>query len=105
MSERTTNMRGNPLPLVGPELKPGDRAPDFKLHQRGPDGLKDVSLDDYAGKTLILSVVTSLDTPVCETQTKRFNEAAGELPPGVEVLTVSMDLPFAQARFCGANDI
>src|ERR1043166_3560202 len=71
MSDRTTNMRGNPLSLVGPELKLGDPAPDFKLHQRGPDGLKDVTLDDFAGKTLVLSVVPSLDTPVCELQTKR----------------------------------
>ncbi len=105
MAERTTNMRGNPLPLAGPELHVGDRAPDFKLHQRSPDGLKDVTLDDFAGKTLLLSVVPSLDTPVCEMQTKRFNDAASELPPGVDVLTVSMDLPFAQARFCGLNNV
>src|SRR5437016_158566 len=101
MAERTVTMRGNPLPVAGPELHPGDRAPDFKLHQRSPDGLKDVTLADFAGKTLILSVVPSLDTPVCEIQTKRFNEEASSLPYGTEVLTVSMDLPFAQARFCG----
>ena len=100
MAERTTKMRGNPLPVAGPELHEGDPAPDFKLHQRGPDGLKDVTLEDFAGKTLVLSVVPSLDTPVCEQQTKRFDEELTTLPPGVEILTVSMDLPFAQARFC-----
>src|SRR5215472_11722233 len=99
MSERTTKMRGNPLPLAGPELHAGDKAPEFKLHQRGPEGLADVTLADFAGKTLILSVVPSLDTPVCEIQTKRFNEEITALPADVEVLAVSMDLPFAQARF------
>src|ERR1043166_3116326 len=100
MADRTTKMSGNPLPVAGPELSVGDKAPDFKLHQRGPDGLKDVTLEDYAGKTLILSVVPSLDTPVCEQQTKRFDEELSSLPSGVDILTVSMDLPFAQARFC-----
>ncbi len=100
MAERTTLMRGNPLPLVGPELNVGDEAPNFKLHQRSPEGLKDVTLDDFAGRTLILSVVPSLDTPVCEAMTKKFDDAVYSLPSGVEILTVSMDLPFAQARFC-----
>lgn len=98
-------MRGNALPVEGPELHVGDTAPDFRLHQRTPDGLKDVTLDDFAGKTLLLSVVPSLDTPVCEIQTKKFNEEASALPAGVEVLTVSMDLPFAQARFCGEKGV
>lgn len=105
MAQRTVKMRGNPLPVAGPELRVGDKAPDFKLHQRGPDGLRDVTLGDFAGKTLILSVVPSLDTPVCEMQTKKFNEAAATLPPSVAVLTVSMDLPFAQARFCGEKGV
>ncbi|MCI0546208.1 MAG: thiol peroxidase [Candidatus Rokubacteria bacterium] len=105
MSTRTVKMRGTPLPVAGPELRAGDRAPDFKLHQRGPEGLRDVSLRDFAGKTLVLSVVPSLDTPVCEAQTKRFNEEAARLPASVAVLTVSMDLPFAQARFCGEKGI
>jgi thiol peroxidase len=100
LSDRTVTMRGAPLPLAGAEPKAGDAAPDFKLHQRSPDGLKDVTLKDYEGKTLILSVVPSLDTPVCEQQTMKFNEEILSLPAGVEVLTVSMDLPFAQARFC-----
>src|SRR3954452_24489924 len=90
MADRTTNMRGNPLPLAGPELQVGDPAPDFKLHQRAPEGLKDVSLADYEGKTLILSVVPSLDTPVCETQTKKFNDEIVGMPSSVDVLTVTM---------------
>ncbi len=100
MAERTLLFKGNPVPVAGPELKAGDKAPEFRLHQRTPDGLRDVTLADYAGKTLILSVVPSLDTPVCEMQTLRFNEAVESLPGNVKVLTVSMDLPFAQARFC-----
>jgi thiol peroxidase len=105
MAGRTVKMRGNPLPVAGPELRVGDRAPDFKLHQRGPEGLRDVSLRDFSGKTLVLSVVPSLDTPVCEAQTKRFDEEAARLPANVAVLTVSMDLPFAQARFCGEKGV
>jgi thiol peroxidase len=98
-------MRGTPLTLSGPELKPGDKAPDFKLHQRGPEGLRDVTLADYAGKTVILSVAPSLDTPVCELQTKKFNEEAATLPYNVDVLGISMDLPFAQARFCSDKGV
>jgi thioredoxin-dependent peroxiredoxin len=105
MAGRTVKMRGTPLPVAGPELHAGERAPEFKLHQRGPDGLRDVTLHDFSGKTLLLSVVPSLDTPVCEAQTKRFNEEAARLPANVAILTVSMDLPFAQARFCGANGV
>lgn len=93
-----TTLRGNPLTLIGPELKPGDAAPDFNL----VDGsLKPVTLADTAGQVRIISVVPSLDTPVCDAQTKRFNEAAASLP-GIDILTVSMDLPFAQKRWCGA---
>src|SRR5690349_20268624 len=105
MSDRTTALRGNPVPLDGPELKPGDKAPDFKLQTRTSEGLKDLSLADFAGKTLLLSVVPSLDTPVCALQTKTFNEKASKLPENVAILTVSTDLPFAQARFCGAEGI
>ncbi|MFY9725895.1 MAG: thiol peroxidase [Bryobacteraceae bacterium] len=93
-----TTMRGNPLTLVGPELKPGDAAPDFSV----VDGsLKPVTLADTGAHVRIVSVVPSLDTPVCDAQTKRFNEAAASLP-GIDILTVSMDLPFAQKRWCGA---
>src|SRR5713101_6472805 len=93
-----TTMRGNPLTLIGPELKPGDKAPDFKLVD---NSLKDVRLADTGGQVRIISVVPSLDTPVCDAQTKRFNEEAAKLT-GVDIITVSMDLPFAQKRWCGA---
>src|SRR5215472_698658 len=93
-----TTMRGNPLTLIGPELKAGDAAPDFKLVD---NSLKSVSLNDTGQNVRIISVVPSLDTPVCDAQTKRFNEEAAKLP-GVDILTVSMDLPFAQKRWCGA---
>ncbi len=105
MSERTVTLKGDPLPVYGKPLNKGDKAPNFKLHQRSAKGMKDVSLDDYRGKVLILSVVPSLDTPVCATQTKRFNQEAANLPEDICVLTVSTDLPFAQARFCGDNGI
>lgn len=91
--------QGNPLTLVGPELKKGDKAPDFKLTDTG---LKPVALVDSKGKTRLVSVVPSIDTPVCDLQTKRFNQEASKLPANVAVLTVSMDLPFAQSRWCGA---
>jgi len=91
--------KGNPLTLVGPELKAGGKAPDFQL--LGND-LSAVTLETFKGRTKLISVVPSLDTPVCDAQTKRFNEEASKLPSNVVVLTVSMDLPFAQARWCGA---
>jgi thiol peroxidase len=93
-----TTMRGNPLTLVGPELKAGDNAPDFSTVD---SGLKPVHLADTGSKTRIFSVVPSLDTPVCDMQTKRFNEEAAKLD-GVDIYTVSMDLPFAQKRFCNS---
>src|SRR5580765_2245370 len=93
-----TTLKGNPLTLIGPELKTGDRAPDFSL--TGGD-LKPVTLKDTGAQVRIISVVPSLDTPVCDAQTKRFNEEAAKLP-GVDIITVSMDLPFAQKRWCGA---
>jgi thiol peroxidase len=91
-------MRGNPLTLVGPELKAGEAAPDFSVVD---SSLKPVHLADTEGKTRIFSVVPSLDTPVCDAQTKRFNEEAGKLE-NVDIYTVSMDLPFAQRRFCNS---
>jgi thioredoxin-dependent peroxiredoxin len=105
MANRTTNLKGNPVPLEGPELKVGDKAPDFTLQMRTEGGMKDITLADYAGKTLLLSVLPSLDTPVCAIQTKKFNERAAQLPDSVAILTVSTDLPFAQGRFCGAEGI
>ena len=93
-----TTLKGNPLTLIGPELKAGDKAPDFNLVD---NSLKNVTLADTGNNVRILSVVPSLDTPVCDAQTKRFNEEAAKLP-GVDILSVSMDLPFAQKRWCGA---
>jgi thiol peroxidase len=93
-----TTMKGNPKTLVGPELKVGDAAPDFSLTD---GGLKTVTLNDTGNHVRIISVVPSLDTPVCDAQTKHFNEEAANLP-GVDIITVSMDLPFAQKRWCGA---
>lgn len=92
--------QGNPLTLVGNELKVGDKAPEFTL--AGND-LSPVTLGDSDGSVRIVSVVPSLDTPVCDIQTRRFNKEADALD-GVKVLTVSMDLPFAQARWCGAAE-
>ena len=93
-----TTLKGNPLTLIGPELKPGDPAPDFSATDVA---LKPVNLKDTGSNVRIISVVPSLDTPVCDAQTKKFNEAAASLP-GVDIITVSMDLPFAQKRWCGA---
>jgi thiol peroxidase len=98
---RSTTLMGNPLDLAGPELKKGDAAPDFEAVD---GGLKPVTLADTAGKVRIFSVVPSLDTPVCDAQTKRFNDEAANLP-GVGIYTISMDLPFAQKRWCGAFGI
>jgi len=86
------------MTLAGPQLKPGDKAPDFTLVD---NSLKPVTLKDTGNSVRIISVVPSLDTPVCDAQTKRFNEEAAKLP-GVDIITVSMDLPFAQKRWCGA---
>ena len=103
MAERTglVTLRGNPVTLVGNAVKVGDNAPDATLKGAG---LKDVKLSEYKGKVVILSVVPSLDTPVCDLQSRRFNKEAGTLGDKAAVLTVSMDLPMAQARWCGAAD-
>jgi thiol peroxidase len=102
--ERTgiATLKGNPITLLGPQLKAGDKAPDFKLNK---DLVTEVSLSDYAGKTKLISVVPSLDTGVCDAQTRRFNEEASKLCDQVTILTVSVDLPFAQARWCGATGV
>ena len=91
-------LKGNALTLIGPELKQGDRAPEFEVVDTN---LAPVNLQQTGKSVRIISVVPSLDTPVCDAQTKRFNDELAKLP-GVEVLTVSMDLPFAQKRWCGA---
>jgi thiol peroxidase len=104
MQERKgiVTLKGNPMTLLGPALRPGDRAPAFTVVD---GGLAPVTLADFAGKRKLISVVPSLDTPICELQTKRFHEEAAKLPEEVAVLTVSMDLPFAQSRFCSTHGI
>ena len=94
--------KGNPLTLVGSEVKVGQKAPDFIAI--GND-LSPVKFSSYLGKVCIISSVVSLDTPVCEIQTKKFNEEADRLGPNVVILTISMDLPFAQKRWCGAAGV
>lgn len=94
--------KGNAITLIGPELQIGDKAPAFTISK---NLLEQSSLSDYAGKIKLISVVPSLDTGVCDAQTRRFNEAASELGDDVVVLTISADLPFAQARWCGAAGV
>ena len=101
MSERSNaiTFKGNPMTLQGSEVTVGSSAPDFTATASDMSARK---LSDYRGKTVLLSCVPSLDTPVCDIQTRRFNEEAGRLGDKVVVLTLSMDLPFAQKRWCGA---
>lgn len=101
MSDRSTTLKGNPLSLEGPELAVGDAAPNATLKK---DLVSDISLDTFNGKVRILSVVPSVDTPVCAQQTKRFNEEAANLPD-IEFITISCDLPVALGRFCGAESL
>ena len=104
MSERTgiVTLKGNPVTLVGPELKVGGAAPDFTALA---NDMSPVSLASYRGKVVAISVVPSLDTPVCDIQTRRFNKEAAALGDDVVILTLSVDLPFAQARWCGAAGV
>ena len=97
--------KGNPLTLAGEAVQSGQPAPPFTLHAFENGGMQAVTLDDVKGKPTIVSVVPSLDTPVCQVQTKKFNEELGELGDRVNALTVSLDLPFAMNRFCGAESI
>lgn len=98
--ERTglVTFKGNPLTLMGASLKVGVTAPPFKLLD---NALQPVSLADSSGKVRLLTVVPSLDTPVCDTMTRNFNQQASKFPDDVVVYTISVDLPFAQARWCG----
>lgn len=96
---KAITMRGNPLTLIGKKINVGDAAPDFAAFNTG---LKPVKLSDFKGKVVVISSVPSLDTPVCDLQTRRFNAEATRLGDDVVVLTLSMDLPFAQKRWCGA---
>ncbi|QDV46489.1 putative thiol peroxidase [Stieleria neptunia] len=96
--------KGNPMTLAGEALAVGAPAPDFQLHY-AEGGIQTLTLADLKGKPSIISVVPSLDTPTCATQTKKFNEELAALGDKINAVTVSRDLPFAQARFCGAEDI
>jgi thiol peroxidase len=97
--------KGNPMTLAGEPVKVGQPAPDFTLHAFEAGAMKTVKPSDLKGKPTIISVVPSLDTPVCQTQTKKFNEQLGAYGDKINALTVSLDLPFAQNRFCGAEGI
>ena len=101
-AERTVTMRGQPMELVGTQQKVGDKAPDFVVVD---NDLKELHFRDIPGKVFVISSVPSLDTRVCDIETRRFNEEAANLGPDVKVLTISMDLPFAQKRWCGAANI
>ena len=96
--------KGNPMTLAGKALAVGAAAPPFTLHY-ADNGLKKLTLEDLQGKPTILSIVPSLDTPTCATQTRRFNQELGAMGDNINAVTVSRDLPFAQARFCGAEGI
>ena len=104
MTERKglVTFKGNPLTLVGNVIKVGDMAPDFTALA---NDLSPISLSSFKGKPLIISSVPSLDTPVCDMSTRRFNQEATALGSDVTILTISMDLPFAQARWCGAAGV
>lgn len=104
MQERTgvITMKGNPLTLIGDEVRVGERAPDFTVLA---GNLSEAHLADYYGKVLVLASVPSLDTSVCDMETRRFNQEASQLGEDVQILVISMDLPFAQQRWCGAAGI
>ncbi|MDP8254924.1 MAG: thiol peroxidase [Candidatus Alcyoniella australis] len=101
-NSNAVTLNGTPMTLIGKLIQVGAQAPDFKLLD---NDMQQVGLDAITGKTLIISVVPSLDTPVCDMQTRTFNKAAVELGADVEILTISMDLPFAQKRWCGAAGV
>ncbi|HTM53592.1 MAG TPA: thiol peroxidase [Pirellulales bacterium] len=97
--------KGNPMTLAGNAVSVGQQAPSFKLHSFDKGGLSAVTPADLKGKPTFISVVPSLDTPVCQTQTKKFNQELADLGDRVNAITVSLDLPFAMNRFCGAEQI
>ncbi len=104
MQERAgiITMKGNPLTLIGNEVKVGDKAPDFIALD---NNLTPVRLSSFKGKICVLASVPSLDTPVCDMETRKFNEEASRLGADVVFLTISMDLPFAQRRWCGTSGV
>jgi thiol peroxidase len=97
--------KGNPMTLAGEEVKVGQQAPDFKLHAYESGSMNTITPADLKGKPTFINVVPSLDTPVCQLQTKKFNEQLAALGGKIHALTVSLDLPFAMNRFCGAEKI
>lgn len=100
--KRTVTMKGNPLTLVGNEVRVGDMMPDCEVIA---NDMSSVKLSSFKGKVCVICSVPSLDTSVCDIETRRFNEEAGKLGSNVVVLTISMDLPFAQKRWCGAAGV
>ncbi len=94
--------KGNPVVLLGKQTKIGEKAEDFLVVG---NKLNPVKLSDFDGKVKILSIFPSLDTPVCATQNRKFNQAAAELSEDIVIIGISVDLPFAQSRFCGAEGI
>lgn len=104
MAERSDliKMKGNPLTLVGDEVKVGDTAPDFTVFN---ENLEPVKLSSFSGKTVVIISVPSIDTPVCDMEARRFNREAGNLADNIVILTISMDLPFAQKRWCASAGI
>ncbi len=100
--ENVVKMKGNPLTLIGPELKQGELAPDFIcVETLGSE----ITLGDFGDGIKVFNVVVSVDTPVCDVQIRRFNEEAAGLSDSVHIVTMSMDLPFAQSRYCAAAGI
>jgi thioredoxin-dependent peroxiredoxin len=104
MTERTSAVatKGNSLTLHGPDLKVGEKAPNFEALN---NDLAPVRLSDFKGNICLIASVPSLDTPVCDIETRKFNTEAAKLSPDVQILTISMDLPFAQKRWCGAAGV
>ena len=105
MSQERTGVitfKTNPMTLLGPDIKVGDAAPEFRVVD---NGLQPVTLASSAGKVRLITAVPSIDTPTCDTMTRKFNEEAAKLPEAVVIYTISLDLPFAQKRWCGAAGI
>ncbi len=100
--KKVVTMKGNPLSLSGKTVKVGGKAPDFKVIA---NDLSEISLSSFKGKVCLIATVPSLDTSVCDLETRKFNEKATQLKDNTVVLTISMDLPFAQSRWCGAAGV
>ena len=101
--KRTVTMKGRELTLIGDEIKVGMQAPDFKVIDNNMLPMK--FKRTFKGKIILISSVPSLDTPVCDIETKKFNQEAENLSPDIEIITISMDLPFAQSRWCGLASV